>query len=250
MEQNEMVVRDNHPNQSQPSIYSSELAFEAAQRMAKQLCTSTMVPKEYQNNISNTLVALEMSYRTGVSPLMVMQNLHVIQGRPSWSSSFIIASLNSCGRFTPLQFKTTPLGGKVVKFIESAWVNGQKQRKENQITIQDFSCVAFAQDRKGNQIVGPIVSVEMAVKEGWYTKSDSKWPTMTELMLNYRAAAFFGRLYAPDVLQGMHTVEEVKDFGGTIEEPNKPTAVQILNERVVTQNVQSTSTEVMDEAID
>lgn len=247
MEHNEMVVRDN---QTQPSIYSSEQSFESAQRMAKQLATSTMVPKEYQNNVSNTLVALEMAYRTGVSPLMVMQNLHVIQGKPSWSSSFIIASLNSCGRFTPLQFQTTPLGGKVVKFIESGWVNGQKQRKESQITIQDFSCVAFAQDRNGNKIVGPTVSVEMAVKEGWYTKTDSKWPTMTELMLNYRAAAFFGRLYAPDVLQGMHAVEEVKDFGGEIVDQAKPNAVQILNERVAPQNVKSTDTQVMDEAID
>ena len=242
-----MVVRDN---QTQPSIYSSEQAFESAQRMAKQLCTSTMVPKEYQNNLSNTLVALEMAYRTGVSPLMVMQNMHVIQGKPGWSSSFIIALINSCGRFTPLQFKTTPLGGKVVKYVETVWVNNQKQRKESQITIQDFSCLAYAHDVNGKLIEGPAVTVEMAVKEGWYTKSDSKWQTMTELMLNYRSAAFFGRLYAPDVMQGMHTVDEVKDFGGDIHEPIKPNPVQILNERVAPQNVQSTDAQVMNEAID
>ena len=250
MENNEMVVVNSQPNQTQPSIYSSVHSFEAAQRMAQQLCTSTMVPKDYQNNVSNTLVALEMAYRTGVSPLMVMQNLHVIQGKPSWSSSFIIASLNSCGRFTPLQFRTTPLGGKVVKYQETAWVNGQKQRKENQITIQDFSCVAFAHDVNGKLIEGPAVSVEMAVKEGWYTKPDSKWQTMTELMLNYRSAAFFGRLYAPDVLQGMHSADEVKDFGGDINEGSKPNPVQILNERVAPKNVQLTSAQVMDEAID
>lgn len=245
-----MVVVSSQPNQTQPSIYSSVQSFEAAQRMAQQLCTSTMVPKDYQNNVSNTLVALEMAYRTGVSPLMVMQNLHVIQGKPSWSSSFIIASLNSCGRFTPLQFRTTPLGGKVVKYQETAWVNGQKQRKENQMTIQDFSCVAFAHDVNGKLIEGPAVTVEMAVKEGWYSKADSKWPTMTELMLNYRSAAFFGRLYAPDVLQGMHSSDEVKDFGGELHEPSKPNPIQVLNERVAPQSVHSQNAHVMNEAID
>lgn len=247
MENNQMVVSNN---QTQPSIYSSVQSFEAAQRMAQQLATSTMVPKQYQNNISNTLVALEMAYRTGVSPLMVMQNLDVIQGKPSWSSSFIIACLNSCGRFTPLQFKVTPLGGKTVKYVDSQWLNGQKVRKENQIMIQDMSCVAFAHDRNGKLIEGPAVTVEMAVKEGWYTKSDSKWQTMTELMLNYRSAAFFGRLYAPDVLQGMHSADEVKDFGGEVREKSSPSAVQILNEKVNPQNVQDNNAQVMNEAID
>jgi hypothetical protein len=247
METNQMVVSNN---QTQPSIYSSVQSFEAAQRMAQQLATSTMVPKQYQNNISNTLVALEMAYRTGVSPLMVMQNLDVIQGKPSWSSSFIIACLNSCGRFTPLQFRVTPLGGKTVKFVTTEWIGGQKQRKESQIMIQDMSCVAYAHDRHGKLIEGPAVTVEMAVKEGWYTKADSKWQTMTELMLNYRSAAFFGRLYAPDVLQGMHSADEVKDFGGDIKEGSSPVAVQILNEKVNPQNVQVNNAQVMNEAID
>ena len=78
--------------------------FELVQRQAKALSLSTMIPKDYQNNIPNTLVALEMAQRLGASPLMVMQNLHIIHGRPSWSSTFIIAALNSCGRFTALRF--------------------------------------------------------------------------------------------------------------------------------------------------
>ena len=79
--------------------------FELVQRQAKALSLSTMIPKDYQNNIPNTLVALEMAQRLGASPLMVMQNLHIIHGRPSWSSTFIIAALNSCGRFTALRFE-------------------------------------------------------------------------------------------------------------------------------------------------
>jgi hypothetical protein len=53
----------------------------------------------------------------------------------------------------------------------------------------------------------------MAKAEGWFAKNGSKWKTMPELMLRYRAAAFFGRLYAPDVLNGMHATEEAEDIG-------------------------------------
>ena len=40
---------------------------------------------------------------------------------------------------------------------------------------------------------------------------------MPELMFQYRAASFFGRLYAPDILKGMQTVDEVKDVFSTID---------------------------------
>jgi len=66
-------------------------------------------------------------------------------------------------------------------------------------------------------IKGPTVTLEMAQTEGWATKAGSKWKTMPELMLRYRAAAFFGRLYAPEILMGMQTVEESADIGSTQE---------------------------------
>jgi len=161
--------------------------FDHAQRVAKALSASTMIPAGYQNNIPNTLVALEMAHRIGASPLMVMQNLHIIHGRPSWSSSFIIAALNSCGRFSALNFESD---GK--------------------------TCTAVATElATGNVIKGPTVSLEMANAEGWATKAGSKWRTMPDLMLRYRAAAFFGRLYAPEILMGMQTAEEVADIGST-----------------------------------
>jgi hypothetical protein len=52
----------------------------------------------------------------------------------------------------------------------------------------------------------------MAKAEGWSTKAGSKWITMPELMLRYRAAAFFARLYAPDITLGMMTAEEARDI--------------------------------------
>lgn len=228
-----------------PSAYSNENSFELAQRMAKQLASSTIVPKEYQGNISNTMIALEIANRTNSSPMMVMQNLHIIQGRPSWSSSFIIAALNSCGRFAPLRFRVEDRGAKTIETVQTEWVNGQKQRKAIKVTINDKACVAYTTDAQGNILEGPEASIEMAVHEGWYTKADSKWKTMPDLMLRYRSAAFFGRLYAPDVLMGMHTFEEVTDIGAQTLAPETTSPVTILNaklkpEEAVHQSAQAT----------
>ena len=172
------------------TAFSNAASFESAQRMALALVSSNIVPEQYRgkDNIGNAIVALEMAQRIGASPLAVMQNLNIIHGRPSWSSTFIIAALNSCGRFAPIRFEVTGDG-------------------------DDRSCIAWTTDKTGERLEGPPASIAMAKAEGWYAKNGSKWKTMPELMLRYRAAAFFGRLYAPDVLNGMHATEEVEDIG-------------------------------------
>lgn len=177
------------------SIFSTIASFEDGQRIAKGLCSSDLVPAAYKGNIPNTMIALEMATRIGVSPFMVMQNLDIIQGKPSWRSSFIIAALNSCGRFKPLKFE---------------FVGADTQS-------DSYGCRAYTDDFDGNRITGPMVTWLMVKSEGWLSKSGSKWKTMPELMFQYRAASFFGRLYAPDILNGMQSVEEVKDVLGTID---------------------------------
>lgn len=162
-------------------------AFELAQRKATALSKSGLVPADYRNNVANCMIALELAERTRSSPFMVMQNVHIINGRPSWSSTFIIAAINACGRFSPLRFEMEGEG--------DAW-----------------SCVAWAFDIATEaKLYGPKVTMDMAKKEGWATRNGSKWKTMPELMMHYRAAAFFGRLYAPDILMGMLTSEESED---------------------------------------
>jgi hypothetical protein len=171
-------------------VFSSAAHFELAQRIAKSLAASTLVPTQYQQNLPNCLVAMEMANRMDASILMVMQNLYVIQGRPCWSSPFIIASINSCGRFSPLQFDLTGEPGSIER-----------------------RCIAHARDLKtGLRLESPEISITMAKLEGWLDRPGSKWKTMPDLMLRYRAGAFFGRLFCPEKLLGMHSVEEVGDI--------------------------------------
>lgn len=194
-------------------VYGSIQSFEDAQRMAGALCASSLVPETYQGNKANCMIALEMSQRIGASPMAVMQNLHIIHGRPSWSSTFVIAALNSCGRFSAIRFRVEDLGETDAKIDEWSGPKGSRTKSSRIIKVNDKSCVAWCYDKaSGDVLEGPPVSIGMAVAEGWYTKDGSKWVTMPDLMLRYRAAKFFGNLYAPDVLMGMHTADEVEDF--------------------------------------
>lgn len=201
----------------QTYAFSNAQAFEAAQRMATALSKSKLVPKEYQDNLPNAIVALEVAQRIGASPLMVMQNLYVVHGRPSWSSQFVVAAINSSGRFKPLRFDITREENErefEYEVFETEWVNREKITKtvKKKTRIKNATCIAWSEDDTGQRLESPPVSIEMACLEGWYDKSGSKWRTMPELMLRYRSAAFFGRLYAPEILMGMKTQDEAEEM--------------------------------------
>ncbi len=208
--------------------------FSEVMEAAKLLASSNIVPEIYQswvakttgygkgkntnytenpNAVANCLLALNMSSRLGADPLMIMQNLYLIEGRPAWSSQFIIAGINSCGRFTTLQFEFTDLGNKDIAYTETAWNNGNKETLNKSVNMNDFSCVAWATDKASGKVVkSSPITLEMAIQEGWYFKKGSKWQTMPQQMAMYRAAAFFGRVYAPEVTMGIYTKDEVEDF--------------------------------------
>lgn len=170
----------------------SAAGFELIQRVAKCLASSALVPEQYRGaeGLPNAVIAIELANRMGLSPLMVMQNLYVISGRPAWSSAFIVAAINSTGRYSPLQFRMTGERGK-----------------------DSWGCVARARYlATGDEIEGPEVTIGMAKAEGWLSRKGSKWQTMPEVMLRYRAASFFGRLYAPEVLMGVRPLDEYEDI--------------------------------------
>ena len=175
-------------SEDESSIYKNTDSFEFAQRQAKSLCESNLVPISYQGQkgLPNCLVAIEMSKRMKLSPLTVMQNLNVIHGRPTWSAQFISSQIMGCGRFENFDYL----------------VKGEGETLEVQ-------CVAKrVEDQK--MIKGTAVSMRMARLEGW-TKNP-KYTSMPELMLRNRAATFFGRQYIPDLLLGVQTSEEVVDI--------------------------------------
>ena len=74
----------------------------------------------------------------------------------------------------------------------------------------------------GETLESDPITIETAIKEGWYTKSGSKWATMPSLMLTYRAAAFWQRMYCPEISMGFLTKEETDDIQDVEYEEIKP----------------------------
>ena len=226
--------------------FGSLQSFELMQRAAKLLSSSTLVPAAYRfwdekkgvenpNALANCVVSLNMAQRMGADPLMVMQNLYIVEGRPSWSSQWIIAAINGCGRFSPLRFDLKDLGPKEVEYEVTKWVDRQRVVSKHKATVQNLECVAWAIEKEtGARIDSPKVSIEMAVKEGWYGKSGSKWQTMPEVMLRYRTASFFGKLYAPELLMGLQSAEEVHDI---IDINADGTVASVTSENLRTRNI-------------
>lgn len=174
------------------AAFSSPENFDTAQRMAKALAASSLVPEAYKGNLANALIAMELASRIGASVFMVMQNLDVIHGNPSFRAKFLIATVNSSGRFTPLRYEWQDKPGS-----------------------KNWGCRAVAKDRStGDECLGPWVTWAMAEAEGWTKKNGSKWKTLPELMFMYRAAAFWTRVYCPELSLGMSTAEEVIDTYG------------------------------------
>ncbi|MDR0881607.1 MAG: recombinase RecT [Candidatus Adiutrix sp.] len=170
--------------------FYSGASFSLAMRVGTMFSQSTLVPKHYQGNPANCLIALNMAKRLGADPLMAMQNLHIINGNPGWSSQFLIASFNMCGRFSSIHYK---------------WVGTEGQ--------DDYGCQAWAVEKATNDTLeGSPVTIAIAKKEGWFQRTGSKWQTMPKQMLMYRAAAWLVRAYAPEIAMGLHTAEEMLDM--------------------------------------
>lgn len=173
------------------NVFSNSESFNLALRMANGLAESTIIPKQFQRNVGNCMIAVEMAARLNMSPMMVMQNLYIVNGNPAWSSQWIIAMINKSGRYTTeLQFE----------FGHDDADGG-------------LSCLAWAPDKNGRRVEGPKITMKMAQAEGWLGKTGSKWKTMPEVMIRYRAASFFGRANCPDLLMGIYSQEEVIDMG-------------------------------------
>lgn len=206
--------------------------FETMQRVCKLFSSSELVPDMYRTDLTlkdgkainpeskamaNCMIAIEMAQRIGASPLMIMQNMVIIYGRPSWSSKFLVATVNTCGRFEPLKYKITSLGrvGKI-QYIDYVWDGKRKApvtKEFDGTQIDNLQCIAYTTVKGSDEIMESApIDIKLAIQEGWYTKSGSKWQTMTRQMLMYRAASFWTNAYAPELSMGMKTEDEIRDI--------------------------------------
>ena len=212
-EQNALEKREER----RPVVASMDTVegFEALQRMAKMFSQSDIVPERFRN-IANAVICLDMAHRMGANPLMVAQNLYVVHGTPGWSAKFLIATFNQSRRFSPIRYEFVGTRGK-----------------------EDWGCRATSKDLEtGDKIEGALVTMGIAKAEGWSTKNGSKWQTIPELMLQYRAATFLIRTTAPEISMGLQTVEEIEDVpemwvdAKSVDDPFAPGRHKLPNKRI------------------
>jgi hypothetical protein len=163
-------------------------AFELSQREAKMLSAGDFIPTAFKNNIQNCVYAADLARAMGCHVADVMENLTFIHGNRCWRSTFVISRINSSGKFQDL--------------LRFAYAGEGDTR----------SCFAWAKTHSGEKLNGNLVSIEIAKAEGWFQKAGSKWKTIPDQMLCYRAATFFCRQYCPEVLGAVRPMDEIEDM--------------------------------------
>lgn len=170
------------------SMYNAR-GLNAMMALAQNLSEATIIPETFQGKPANVLIALNMAQRLNADPLMVMQNMYIVYGNPSWSSKFLISCFNTCGRFSSIKYEFFGTPGQ-----------------------DDYGCRAWATEyATGERVQGIDVTIGMAKAETWMSKKGSKWQTMPQLMLQYRAATFLIRTVAPEISMGLQSSEELED---------------------------------------
>ena len=161
-------------------------SFEHMYRVAKAFSMSKVVPKDFQNQPETCMTALMMAQQLKVNPLLCLQNMQFIHGKASFSASFSIALANERGPFVgPLTWDIKGKGETLA-----------------------VTCRAVLQ-ATGEEVT-TTVTFEQAKKAGW-TKNQA-YSTMPAQMLRYRSATWLIRLYCPEVLCGLQSMDEIIDI--------------------------------------
>lgn len=204
----QLAPAEERSGASLPALTPEGERFQLRQRQAKMFAMSPLVPEHLRKGspeqaIANCWIALTLAEAMGEVPLIVMQNIHVVNGKAGFASQYMIARANSSGIFK----------GRIDWRIERD-------------DPQNLSVTAYAYLRETGQEVSVTCDMKMAKAEGW-TKNP-KYGTMPEVMLRYRSAAFLVRFYAPDVMLGYQTAEEVEDVVLAAAETQPPLNARML----------------------
>ncbi len=157
-----------------------------AVQFSEMLASSSMVPRAYQGKPQDVLVCVQWGYEMGLAPMQALQNIAVINGKPSVYGDAAMALVQA-----------SPVCEDVEEYFED-------EGTPNPVAV----CVA---KRKGRKPVTVRFSVEDAKRAGLWGKQ-GPWSAYPKRMMQMRARGFALRDAFPDVLKGMITAEEAQDY--------------------------------------
>lgn len=163
-----------------PSTITEAIQF------SEMLAKSQMVPRQYQNKPEDIMVAVQWGYEIGLAPLQALQNISVINGKPSVYGDAALALVQA---------------SDVCEGVEEYF---EAEGTPNPVAV----CVC---KRFGRKPVTVRFSVEDAKRAGLWNKQ-GPWQQYPKRMLQMRARGFALRDAFPDVLKGLITAEEARDF--------------------------------------
>lgn len=169
-------------------------------RIAKIFAASDIVPKQFSGNEPNCFIAAEMANRMGINPIALMQNMAIVNGRPTLEAKLITALINDSGMFSDnLEYE--------VEGTDPAWNKAANKPVDPKYRVRAHA----VKKSTGDRLYGEWIGWDMVMGEGWQAKSGSKWLTMPGQMFHYRAASFFSKIYCTNITLGMQTREEMED---------------------------------------
>lgn len=209
-EQTSLSVKEPTQNPNAVTMWNDAKLYNQSLAMAQTLSKSEIIPQSYKGKPADCLIAIDIANRLGLSPAIVMQNSQIVRGNFTWKGSACKAMIDGCGRYQKTRYVYVGEEGK-----------------------DSYGCYLEAIDNDGDIIKGVPVTIAMAKKEGWYNKDGSKWQSMCDLMLKYRAAAFFMRTECASIAMGFLTKEEVEDvYGKQTIDNQKASVVDMLDEEI------------------
>jgi hypothetical protein len=186
IEQSAVAIPNGYEN------YFDIARYEQIGRIANVFAKSDLVPKDFKGNPNNCFIAIHMAMRLNIDPLLCIQNVYLVNGNPGLSAKLCISLANRSGVFADnIVFTETGSG-------------------------DDLVVTANAKLKSNGQFVSKTMSLKEAHAAGWTGKP--VWKSQPGQMLSYRTATQLIRLYAPDAILGMTTVEEWEDVSDGVQQ--------------------------------
>lgn len=197
------------PQQSTQSlgIFEDFDAFRGAFEIAKALSKTQLIPKQFQGKPEDCLIALDYARRLGVAPTAIMPHLFCVYGTPSMSAQMMIALVNRSGRFSRIEWQEGTDGK-----VSYVGLGDKKTEVPNYYAQASFTEVAT-----GKTYTSERVDMRLAVLSGWITKGHDKgmlsmWEKIPQTMLRYRSASTLIKKTCPELMLGLDTVEDARDY--------------------------------------
>lgn len=174
--------------------------MESMWRWSQYVSASGLAPKGMEKPES-IFVATQMGLEVGLTPMAALQNIAVINGRPTIWGDAQLAIVRSTG--------------ELEQFSEVYEADG-KQLARTPVTFSDDVTAVCIVKRRGFPLQEGAFSVADAKRAGLWGKA-GPWSQYPARMLRFRARSFALRDNFGDALRGMLTAEEVADIDTMID---------------------------------